>query len=223
MGQHGNWTGREEEVRLVVGDRSPARARSEESFGNGLADNAWHRIHGVPGDSARLCHLSYIKPQWPYLAPAPYNDVYSKDDLPPVNRRDGEFTQPLMKAWAETRICKSFSRNTVRDVVAPVYIGLIKELDDNMGRLLDYLEESGRMKDNMAVFCSDHGDNMGDHWLGEKGLFYDCSARISLIVYDPRDEADATRETASNQLIEGIDLAPTLQQFLGGPAKPHVF
>jgi len=64
---------------------------------------------------------------------------------------------------------------------------------------------------------------MGDHWLGEKDLFYDCSARIPLIVYDPRTAADGTRGTAIDALVEGIDLAPTFQQFLGGPAKPHVF
>ena len=75
-------------------------------------------------------------------------------------------------------------------IVAPVYMGLIKELDDQMGRLFKYLKESGRLDDTMVVFCSDHGDNMGDHWMGEKDLFYDCSARIPLIVYDPRKEAD---------------------------------
>jgi len=101
-------------------------------------------------------------------------------------------------------------------------MGLIKELDDNMGRLFEYLETSGRMKDTMVVFCSDHGDNMGDHWLGEKDLFFDCSARIPLIVYDPREQADATRGTSTDKLIEGIDLAPTFHEILGGEAKPHV-
>ncbi|MEO0691968.1 MAG: sulfatase/phosphatase domain-containing protein, partial [Pseudomonadota bacterium] len=134
-----------------------------------------------------------------------------------------EHEHPLMREWAETRICKSFARGNVRDIVAPVYMGLIKELDDNLGRLFDYLEDSGRMNDTMIVFCSDHGDNMGDHDLGEKDLFYDCSARIPLIVYDPRGEADSTRGTSTDMLVEGIDLAPTFQQFHGGPAKPHVF
>lgn len=192
------------------------------------SETAWLTTRGIEyieaqGDDPWLCHLSYIKPHWPYLAPAPYNDMYSVDDLPPVNRRDEEHDHPLMQTWANTRICKTFSRDNVRDVVAPVYMGLIKELDDNLGRLFDYLEESGRMKDTMVVFCSDHGDNMGDHWLGEKDLFYDCSARVPLIVYDPRKEADATRGTSSDKLIEGIDLAPTFQQFFGGVAKPHVF
>ncbi|WP_420332576.1 alkaline phosphatase family protein [Roseibium sp.] len=200
----------------------PARVPKEHS------ETAWLTTRGIEfmesqGDRPWLCHLSYIKPHWPYLAPAPYNDMYSAGDVPSVNRRDGEHTHPLMKAWSETRICRSFARNNVRDIVAPVYMGLIKELDDNMGRLFDYLEDSGRMQDTMVVFCSDHGDNMGDHWLGEKDLFYDCSARIPLIVYDPRQEADATRGTSTEALVEGIDLAPTFQQFLGGPAKPHIF
>jgi arylsulfatase A-like enzyme len=192
------------------------------------SETAWLTTRGIEfiesqGDSPWMCHLSYIKPHWPYLAPAPYNDMYSADDLPPVNQRAGEHTHPLMQAWAETRICKSFARKHVRDTVAPVYMGLIKELDDNLGRLFDYLETSGRMQDTMVVFCSDHGDNMGDHGLGEKDLFFDCSARIPLIIYDPRRAADSTRGTATDKLIEGIDLAPTFQEFLGGPRKPHVF
>lgn len=199
----------------------PARVPKEHS------ETAWLTTRGIEfieaqGDAPWLCHLSYIKPHWPYLVPAPYNDMYSADDLPPVVRRDGEHTHPLMQTWANTRICRSFARDNVRDVVAPVYMGLIKELDDNLGRLFDYLEDSGRMKDTMVVFCSDHGDNMGDHGLGEKDLFHDCSARIPLIIYDPREQADATRGTVSDALVEGIDLAPTFLEFFGGQAKPHV-
>ena len=199
----------------------PARVPKEHS------ETAWLTTRGIEfmetqGDKPWLCHLSYIKPHWPYLAPKPYNDMYSAEDLPPVNRRENEHSHPLMQAWSNTRICKSFSRDNVRETVAPVYMGLIRELDDNIGRLLDHLEASGRMEDTMIVFCSDHGDNMGDHWLGEKDLFYDCSARIPLIVFDPRSEADATRGTSTDALIEGIDLAPTFLEFFGGAPKPHI-
>ena len=191
------------------------------------SETAWLTTRGIEfmeaqDDAPWLCHLSYIKPHWPYLAPAPYNDMYSSDDLPPVNRREDEHDHPLMQNWTNTRICKTFSREDVRDTVGPVYMGLIKELDDQMGRLFDYLESSGRMKDTMVVFCSDHGDNMGDHWMGEKDLFYDCSARVPLIVYDPRQAADATRGTVRSDLVEGIDLTPTFMNFLGAPAKPHI-
>jgi len=203
----------------------PARVPKEHS------ETAWLTTRGIEyieeqskGDQPWLCHLSYIKPHWPYLVPAPYNNMYSASDLPPVNRSNAEkqTDPPLMQAWMDMRVSRSFSRDEVRNIVAPVYMGLIKELDDQMGRLFDYLNESGRMDDTMIVFCSDHGDNMGDHWMGEKDLFHDSSARVPLIVYDPRPQADATRGTASDELIEGIDLTPTFIEYFGGTVKPHI-
>jgi arylsulfatase A-like enzyme len=201
----------------------PARVPAEHS------ETAWLTTRGIEfieaqGDQPWLCHLSYIKPHWPYLAPAPYNAMYTAADVPQVVRSDAErqTDHPLMKAWLDTRVCQSFSRDDVRDLVAPTYMGLIKQLDDEMGRLFEYLETSGRMNDTMIVFCSDHGDNMGDHWLGEKDLFYDCSARIPLILYDPRSRADGTRGTVCEKLVEGIDLTPTFMSFFGVPPKPHI-
>lgn len=201
----------------------PARVPAEHS------ETAWLTTRGIEfmeaqGDQPWLCHLSYIKPHWPYLAPAPYHAMYSADDMPPVIRSEAErqTDHPLMKAWLDTRICQSFSRDEVRNLVGPAYMGLIKQLDDEMGRLFDYMEQAGRLEDTMIVFCSDHGDNMGDHWLGEKDLFYDCSARIPLIIYDPRKSADATRGTVCDKLVEGIDLAPTFMDYFGVGSKPHI-
>jgi arylsulfatase A-like enzyme len=74
----------------------------------------------------------------------------------------------------------------------------------------------------MIVFTSDHGDYLGDHWLGEKEMFHEPSVKIPLIIYDPRREADAARGTVSDALVEAIDLAPTFVEFFGGPAKPHI-
>ena len=201
----------------------PARVPKEHS------ETSWLTTRGIEyisaqGDQPWLCHLSYIKPHWPYLGPKPYNDMYSVGDVPAVNRSDAERhdDHPLLKAWRSMRVSKSFSRDEVRALVAPVYMGLIKELDDQMGRLFKYLKDSGRLDDTMIVFCSDHGDNMGDHWMGEKDLFYDCSARIPMIVYDPRKEADKTRGTANDALVEGIDLTPTFIELMGGDTKPHI-
>jgi arylsulfatase A-like enzyme len=201
----------------------PARVPAEHS------ETAWLTDRGIAfidqaGEAPWLCHLSYIKPHWPYLAPAPYHDMYSAADLPPPNRAEAErqTDHPLMRAWLEMRVSKSFSEDRVRDLVGPCYLGLIKQLDDELGQLFDHLEATGRMQDTMVVISSDHGDNLGDHWLGEKDLLYDCSARVPLIVYDPRAEADATRGTASEALVEMIDLVPTFLEAFGAPAKPHV-
>jgi len=193
------------------------------------SETAWLTTRGIDymkaqGEQPWLCHLSYIKPHWPYLAPAPYNAMYSAENLPAVNRTDAErmSNHPLMKAWMDMRVSQSFSSEEVRNLVAPVYMGLIKELDDQMGRLFAYLKEAGRMEDTMIVFCSDHGDNMGDHWMGEKDLFHDCSARVPMIIYDPRSQADAGRGTSCNHLIEGVDLVPTFLDFFGGDKIPHI-
>ena len=208
---------------MLENSKYPARVPKEHS------ETAWLTTRGIDfietqGDQPWLCHLSYINPHWPYLVPAPYNDMYSISDLPPVNRSESELAtdHPLMQAWTGMRVCQSFSRDKVREVVGPAYMGLIKELDDQLGRLFGYLRESGRMDDTMIVFCSDHGDNLGDHWLGEKDLFYDCSARIPLIVYDPRSDADSTRGMVTDKLVEGIDLLPTFIDAFGGNAIPHI-
>ncbi len=212
---------------LLENSRLTARVPAKHS------ETAWLTTRGIEfidsqiasrNDKPWLCHLSYIKPHWPYLAPAPYNDMYNVSDLPPVVRSNAErqTDHPVMKAWVDMRVSQSFSRDEVRNIVGPTYMGLIKQLDDELGRLFQHLEKNGQLDNTMIVFCSDHGENLGDHWLGEKDLFYNCSARVPLIVYDPRAEADATRGSVNEQLVEGIDLAPTFMDFFGAPQKPHI-
>ncbi len=74
----------------------------------------------------------------------------------------------------------------------------------------------------MIVFTSDHGDYLGDHWMGEKDLFHDQSAKIPLIVIDPSDAADRTRGTVCDALVEAIDLAPTFIEYFGGKPPDHI-
>jgi arylsulfatase A-like enzyme len=176
------------------------------------------------GDQPWLCHLSFIKPHWPYIVPAPYHDMYGANQILPAIRSEAERTSghPVFRAYQNTRICRAFARDEVRERVIPAYMGLIKQIDDQMGRLFAWMEERGLFENTMIVFSSDHGDYLGDHWLGEKDLFHDPSVRVPLIVYDPREEADSVRGTVSDALIEGIDLAPTFLEFFGGPAKPHI-
>jgi arylsulfatase A-like enzyme len=74
----------------------------------------------------------------------------------------------------------------------------------------------------MIVFTSDHGDYLGDHWMGEKDLFHDQSAKIPLIVIDPSGAADRTRGTVCDVLVEAIDLAPTFIEYFGGKPPDHI-
>ena len=170
------------------------------------------------------CHLSYIKPHWPYIVPPPYNSMFGAEHILPAVRSDVEYqsAHPILKAFMDNPIGKTFSKEHVREAVIPAYMGLIKQADDQMGVLFDWLEETGRMNDTMIVLTSDHGDFLGDHWMGEKTFFHDASTRVPLIIYDPSPEADATRGTVCDALIETIDLVPTFIDVAGGEVPDHI-
>ena len=67
----------------------------------------------------------------------------------------------------------------------------------------------------MIVFTSDHGDYLGDHWLGEKELFHEESVRIPLIIVDPDARAERGRGGVRDELVEAIDLIPTFVEATG--------
>lgn len=175
------------------------------------------------GDKPWCAHLSYIKPHWPYMAPAPYHDMYGPNQILPANRAAGERenVHPVVDAFMQHEESENFQREEVRQTVIPAYMGLIKQIDDHLGRLFAAMVEMGRMDDTLIVFTSDHGDYLGDHWLGEKELFHEESVRIPMIVYDPDSAADETRGTVDSRLVEAVDLAPTFVEVVGGDAQPH--
>jgi arylsulfatase A-like enzyme len=196
-----------------------AEAHSETAY---MTDRAMAFI-AESGDRPWLCHLSYIKPHWPYIAPAPYHGIYGPDTFLPVLRDPVEWdtAHPVQRAFMEQPVSRTFARDEVRETVLPAYMGLIKQIDDHLGRLFAMLEATGRLGDTMIVFTSDHGDYMGDHWMGEKELFHEVSVRVPLIVVDPRPQADATRGTRSDRLVEAIDLVPTFLEAAGAPVSLH--
>jgi arylsulfatase A-like enzyme len=91
-----------------------------------------------------------------------------------------------------------------------------------MGVLMQFLQQQDLLDTTMIVFTSDHGDYLGDHWMGEKDLFHDPSAKIPLIVIDPSKSADSTRGTVCDALVEAIDLAPTFVSYFGGQPPGHI-
>ena len=176
------------------------------------------------GDQPWLCHLSYIKPHWPYIVPAPYHNMYSKEHILPAVRseQEKETNHPVYGAYLKSRICQTFARDDVRERVIPAYMGLIKQIDDQLGVLFNWMKEAKLFDNTMIVFTSDHGDYLGDHWMGEKDLFHDQSVKVPLIIYDPRKEAKNFQGRESNHLVECIDLAPTFLDFFNIKEKPHI-
>jgi len=209
---------------LVHADKA-ARIPDEHSETPYMTRRAMDFIAEAEQDGRPWClHLSYIKPHWPYIAPEPYASMYSANEMLPVVRseKERENAHPVFAAYMDMRYSKNMSRDEARAKVIPTYMGLIKQIDDQMGVLMRFLAERGLLDTTMIVFTSDHGDYLGDHWMGEKDLFHEQSAKIPLIVIDPSREADATRGTVSDALVEGIDLAPTFIEYFGGKPPGHI-
>jgi arylsulfatase A-like enzyme len=210
---------------LLENADKPARIPEAHSETPYMTRRAMQFIDEAAVDGRPWClHLSYIKPHWPYIVPAPYHAMYGANDVVAPVRSEDERRDPhpVYGAFMAARVSQAFSRDAVRARVIPAYMGLIKQIDDQIGVLMRFLAERGLLDTTMIAFTSDHGDYLGDHWLGEKDLFHDCSAKVPLIVADPSPAADGTRGMVSDALVEAIDLAPSFIRYFGGEPKSHV-
>jgi len=203
----------------------PANIKNEDSETPWLTRQMIDFMEERRGNEAPwLAHLSYIKPHWPYIVPAPYHDMYGPNQVQPVVRHADERVDPhpVYNTFMNNPIGQAFSRDEVRAKVIPTYMGLIKQCDDELGNLLDYMRETGAIDDTLIVLTSDHGDYLGDHWLGEKNLFHNPSVKVPLIIFDPTQSADGTRGTVCEALCEAIDLLPTFIDAKGGDIPDHI-
>jgi arylsulfatase A-like enzyme len=174
------------------------------------------------GERPWLLHLSFIKPHWPYIVSAPYHTMFGQEDCPAPVRSEAEraSVNPIFKGFQEHPWCAAFSEDAMRLNVIPAYMGLVRQIDTHLGRLVARLEALGRMRDTLIIFTSDHGDYLGDHWQGEKELMYEQGVRVPLIIIDPSE--GARRGASSTALVEAVDVLPTILEYLGQPAASHI-
>lgn len=200
----------------------PARVREEHSETAYTTDQAIDFIR-QQGETPWALHLSYVKPHWPYMAPAPYHALYDIEQILPAEKNQSELANahPVLAAYRNHEESRNFARDDTWRTVRPTYQGLISQLDAHLGRIWALLEETGRWRDTLVVLTADHGDLLGDHWLGEKEMFYDPVIRVPMIVCDPSPQADAVRGHADKRFVEAIDIVPTVLDALGLPAQPH--
>ena len=199
----------------------PANIREEDSETPWLTREAIKFID--THDGPWCAHLSYIKPHWPYIVPAPYHNMYGPEDVQALIRdaAERENANPVYEAFFNNKIAETFRDDSARTKAIIAYMGLIKQCDDQLGVLLDHLEATGKDKETVLVLTSDHGDYLGDHWLGEKDLFHEPSVKVPLIIQDPDSACDSTRGTQCEALVEQIDLAATFIEMAGGTVPIH--
>ena len=167
--------------------------------------------------------VSFPDPHEPWVAPASYAALFPPDriHLPPW--REGEFADP--HAPERNRIL--YHMLGMEDVpleqvygLLAVYYGMVRFIDDALGQILDALAQLDLRRRTIVVFCSDHGDFMGEHRMQCKGgAFYDCLTRVPLIVSWPGQIAGGQVDAS---LVNLIDVAPTLLALQGLPAPPSM-
>ncbi|MBK1661618.1 phosphoric/sulfuric ester hydrolase PehA [Paracraurococcus ruber] len=209
-----------------VTDR-PCRIPADLSDSAYFTDRALTYLKGR-GDRPWFLHLGYYRPHPPFIAPAPYHAMYRPDDMPgPVRAatwRQEAQQHPLLDFYLRGISQGSFFHGaggaaTALDAAAirqmrATYAGLISEIDDNLGRVFDYLQETGQWEDTLVIFTSDHGEQLGDHWLLGKIGYFDESFRIPLVVKEGgRSRRGGEVETA---FTESVDVMPTILDWLGG-------
>lgn len=151
----------------------------------------------------------------PYRPPPPYDRLYYDGD-----ERDPE-TQSLDKIWgllphhmSDHPYFRTWLAG-VRDLewVIAQYQGAITYVDDQIGRLMDALDDRGILDDTAMVVTSDHGESMGEHdmYFVHTGL-YESTVRVPLITYFP---GSGRAGVEVHEVVELIDVMPTVLEYLG--------
>ena len=155
-----------------------------------------------------FCYMvSFPDPHGPNTVRKPYDTMYKDVNVPiPVSVNKPRSQTPR---WAAGD--PKITADTVR-LLMPKYYGMIKCLDDNIGRILDALRKNGQIDNTIIVFTSDHGDLCGEHGRLNKGVPYEGSARIPFLFYCP---GKIPAGTIVNQALSCVDFVPTLFALTG--------
>ncbi len=202
----------------------PARIPAALSDSAYFTERALSYLKGRDGKPFFL-HLGYYRPHPPFVASAPYHAMYSPADMDaPVRAADAETEaaqHPLLQFYLENSHQSKFFRGgegIVADMdeamlrqMRATYFGMMTEVDDQLGRVFAYLDETGQWDETLIVFTSDHGEQLGDHHLLGKIGYFDESFRIPLVIKAPGEAGGGIVAEPT----ESIDLMPTMLDWLG--------
>jgi choline-sulfatase len=156
--------------------------------------------------------VSYTHPHPPYHIPPEYLDRYQPEEinLPivgdmPMHERD-KLSQWVQYSHGLDK--KGATDEQVRRA-RHAYYAMVSYIDDKVGHLLETLKRAGFEDNTIVVFTSDHGDMLGERGMWFKRVFFDWSAKVPLLVFDPR--TPKPRRIADP--VSHVDLLPTLMHY----------
>jgi len=175
----------------------------EQSFATDwLADRAIEFID-AHADEPFCYMLSLPDPHGPDTVRPPYDTMFR--DQPSQPPPSFAITPEQAPAWAPVQ---------GRFLPMAPYFGMVKCIDDNVGRILAALEERGVLDGTIVVFTSDHGDLRGEHHRQNKGVPFEASAKVPFVARAPGLLPAGTRV---DQALGTVDFLPTIMALMGAP------
>ena len=160
-------------------------------------------------DDPWFAHVSYLRPHPPYAAAGHWSTAYHPDDLPAA-LAPPERAMPYSGRLAAQRAPSD--EGALRALQAQ-YLGMISDVDEQLGRVLDTVRALGMWDDTLVIVTSDHGEQLGDQATVDKGGPFESSYRIPGIVREPRHpESHGAVVTA---FTENVDVFPTICEAIG--------
>ncbi len=115
----------------------------------------------------------------------------------------------IQRDWSEDELRRWAYQRYIKD-----YLRVVASIDDNVGRLLDYLDEAGLTENTVVVYTSDQGFFLGDHGWYDKRFMYEESLRMPLLWRHP---AGAEAGRVLEEMALNVDFAPTFLELAGLP------
>lgn len=196
--------------RLPVWRTSPSPLPVEHYHDSFIGRRACEFLERADDESPWHLFVSFAGPHDPWDCPEAYAAPWRERTFPEPIPRRGEGKPRWVRHKAETQSA-GMGADDLRDVRAH-YAGAISLIDAWVGRMLDLLRDRGWADRTVVVFCSDHGEMLGDHGLFLKSVMYESAVRIPLIVSVPGQPHPGS---VSDALVELIDLHPTLLELAG--------
>ena len=172
-------------------------------------------------DKPWLLSINPFDPHPPFDAPYEYYRRYDPETLPGAHFKDGDIAHQrrLEAANIDFQNRARHPDELQHKHIKTSYYAMIEFLDAEFGRLLDFLDGSGQRENTIIIFMSDHGETLGDHGLVLKGCrFYEGLVRVPLMI----SWLGQLRPQVTDELVELVDIVPTLYELLSMDVPPWV-
>lgn len=156
--------------------------------------------------------MSIPEPHSPYQVPEPYYDMFPPESLPDCVGPEALESKPeLWQFNHKLELHHDPMRMEKTGRYRSNYCGMLRLIDDQLGRFFRFLEKSGLADSTVVVYTSDHGDFVGDYGLWSKGAgLPECLTRVPMIWRGPGIASQAPQAHVSL-----VDIFPTICEALG--------